>query len=121
MRRRPPLLAFAALALAAACSDSYNSSMGGGNPPGPTQVFMQGSAFTPVTRTVSTGATVTWQNQDGIVHNVTSSSGPAAFSSGSVGASGTFAQTFTVAGTYEYYCTIHGAPGSGMHGTVVVQ
>jgi plastocyanin len=29
--------------------------------------------------------------------------------------------TFTTAGTYQYYCKIHGSPGAGMHATIVVQ
>ena len=31
-----------------------------------------------------------------------------------------FSQTFRKAGTYRYHCSIHGGPGSGMAGTVVV-
>jgi plastocyanin len=34
--------------------------------------------------------------------------------------SGTHPVTLT-AGTYQYHCTLHGLPGSGMHGTIVVQ
>lgn len=33
----------------------------------------------------------------------------------------TFTQTFRKAGTYRYHCAIHGGPGEGMAGTVVVQ
>jgi plastocyanin len=30
-------------------------------------------------------------------------------------------RNFTVAGTYNYHCSVHGATGSGMHGSVTVQ
>jgi plastocyanin len=116
------LMVVAAL-LAVACKSSTSSygSSGGGGGPGPTQVFMQSSAFNPTSRTVSVGTTVTWVNQDGYTHTVTSSSGPSSFNSGNVSGGASFQQTFSTAGTYQYYCTIHGTPTSGMHATLIVQ
>jgi plastocyanin len=32
----------------------------------------------------------------------------------------TFSHLFTVPGTYSYYCSIHGSPGAGMYGVLVV-
>lgn len=32
-----------------------------------------------------------------------------------------FTQTFRQAGTYRYHCAIHGGPGEGMAGTVIVK
>ena len=32
----------------------------------------------------------------------------------------TYAHVFTYPGTYPYYCSIHGAPGAGMYGTITV-
>jgi plastocyanin len=32
----------------------------------------------------------------------------------------TYSHLFNVPGTYNYYCSIHGAPGAGMFGTLVV-
>ena len=111
------VLVVAALGVAAACSSSTS-----GSGPGPNQVFMQGSAFNPATRTVAVGTTVTWMNQDGFAHTVTYSSGAgAAFDAGSVPGGGSYQHTFTVAGTVQYYCTIHGTPTTGMRGTIVVQ
>jgi plastocyanin len=114
----------AALGLAAACGGStgpYGNTSGGGQP-GANQVFMQGSAFNPATRTVSAGTTVQWVNRDGVTHTVTYSSGPgSAFSSGNIAPGGSFTVTFATAGTVQYYCSIHGSPGAGMHGTIVVQ
>jgi plastocyanin len=111
------LMNVAAFALAAACGSSTSPSG-----PGPSQVFMQGIAFSPTTRTVSVGATVTWLNQDAVAHTVTYSSGPGtSFSSGTIAPAGIYTHTFTVSGTYQYYCTIHGTPTTGMRGTIVVQ
>lgn len=110
----------AALALAAACGSSTYSSSGGGGGPGPSQVFLQSSAFNPTSRTVSVGTTVTWVNKDGYTHNVTYSSGPGTAFAGTLAGGASYAHQFTTAGTYEYYCTIHGTPTSGMHATVVV-
>ena len=41
--------------------------------------------------------------------------------SGLFGQGETFSYTFTAPGTYSYYCIPHGSPGSGMHGSVIVQ
>jgi len=71
--------------------------------------------------------TVEWVNNDqGASHTVNSSSvptGAVAFGSGNMikapsatTAGGTYSYTFTVPGTYQYYCTYH----SWMKGTVVV-
>jgi plastocyanin len=107
-------------AAAAACSSS--STTGAGSP-GANEVWMQGSVFVPATRTVTTGTSVTWTNKDNITHNITSSSvpvGASAFASGSVNLNGGFSTQLTVAGTYQYFCTIHGTATTGMHGTIVV-
>lgn len=102
-----------------ACSDS--NSPAGGNP-GPNQVFMQGTAFNPTTRTVASGTLVTWVNQDGLLHTLTSSSVPAtaATFNSNVASGASVPITFTVVGTYQYYCTIHGTPTTGMHATLIV-
>lgn len=87
-----------------------------------TSLVMSGSAFSPSVDTVAVGATVTWTKQDGFAHTVTSSPGaPAAFSSGSLANGATYSHLFAAAGTYPYYCAIHGTPTSGMRGTIVVQ
>jgi hypothetical protein len=74
--------------------------------------------------------TVTWTNYDPAQHTVTSSSvpaGAASFDSGTLAAAtiavmnpksgGTFTETFTVPGTYQFHCNFH----SWMTGTVVVK
>ena len=65
---------------------------------------------------------MTWTNHDGFAHTVTSAPTSAGtYDSGNVGSSGTFQHAFTTAGTYVYYCKIHGTPTSGMRATIVVQ
>ena len=80
-------------------------------------VVMSGSAFNPVTITVTAGTTVTWKNNDGYTHTSTSSTG--AWDTGNIAAGATGSHTFTAAGTYPYACKYHGP--MGMTGTVIVQ
>lgn len=75
--------------------------------------------FDPQVDTVSVGDTVTWTNQTSSVHTVTADGG--SWNSGDVGGNGSFQRVFDQAGEYAYHCTYHGSPGSGMHGTIVVQ
>jgi plastocyanin len=69
--------------------------------------------------TIDQGDTVTWTFADAEPHTVTSDTG--AFSSGAQQVGGTYAFTFNTPGTYAYHCEVHGAPGAGMHGTIIVQ
>lgn len=65
--------------------------------------------------------TVQWVDQDPTPHTVTSTAVPAgakAFDSGTINLGGSYTVTFTVPGTYKYYCTFH--PG-WMVGTIVVK
>jgi len=110
----------ALLVVTATCSEDYGSGSGGGCTPTATQVCMTGSAFNPTTRTVTPGTTVTWRNGGGVTHTVTSSPGSAETFNQSVGGGATFARAFPTAGTFNYHCTIHGTPTTGMRGTIVV-
>jgi plastocyanin len=82
-------------------------------------VNMQNFTFQPQTITVSVGDSVVWHNLDTATHTVTANDG--SFNSGDVTSAASYPRTFTQPGTYEYYCKYHGSPGSGMHGTVIVQ
>ena len=58
---------------------------------------------------INPGDTVVWQNVNG-THDVTSASIPAgatAFASGILSGSTTFSRTFSVAGNYRYFCSLH--------------
>ena len=61
--------------------------------------------FDPPTLTVKAGATVTWVNADDIPHLVTEKDGK--FHSSALDTNDKFSQTFSTAGTVEYYCAIH--------------
>ena len=79
------------------------------------------NTFSPQTVTVRIGDTVTWINPDAGIHNVFSDDGGATFSSGpSTAGPWTYSFTFTAVGTIGYHCQLHGAPGVGMFGTVIV-
>jgi len=89
--------------------------------PDPNGVVVTNNAFTPATRTVSAGTTVTWtwQNTGSISHNVESVGTPGFTSSPILQGNGqTYSVTFDTPGTYDYECVVH---GSAMSGTVVVQ
>lgn len=86
-----------------------------GPEPGANEVRVGNNFFTPTTRTVSTGTTVTWTwNAGSNDHNVVFTDGPAS----AIQSSGTFERTFNDAGTFPYQCTVH---GPSMSGTVVVE
>lgn len=61
--------------------------------------------FTPATITVPVGATVTWTNHDDVPHTVTASD--KSFTSQALNTDTQFTYTFTTAGTYSYFCSIH--------------
>lgn len=97
-------------------------------PPGAITINVTNNQFTPLVDTVAAGGTVTWTwgNTAGGQHSVTSTGSPTFTSdpSGAIASPHSYGPiTFTNPGTYFYYCTVHGAPGSpptGMSGTIVV-
>jgi plastocyanin len=89
----------------------YSGAASSSNPPG----------YSPdnVTLVIGVNNTVTWTNHDSAAHTVTSSIYPACgfFDSGNMGSGATYTHTFTVSGTYQYYCKYH----SWMTGAIVVK
>jgi len=95
-----------------------------------TTVAVVDTAFDPSRISISRGAEVVWKQTGGLPHSVTASdesfdSHPdcSPISVDDCTAEGdTFSFTFEEAGSYDYYCRVHGLPnGTGMSGTVVVQ
>lgn len=83
------------------------------------EVVLSGLSFIPSQLTIQVGDTVRWRNQSGF-HDVVADD--ASFSSGpATTAPFTFEVTFDTPGTFGYFCSIHGGPGSGMAGTIIVE
>jgi plastocyanin len=80
-----------------------------------------GNRFEPSNVTVPTGTKVTWTWVAGF-HDVTSTGTSTFTGSGDpVSPPHSYSVTFDTPGTYVYFCSVHGAPASGMRGTIVVQ
>ena len=79
------------------------------------EVKIDNFSFGPGTLTVAVGTTVMWINRDDIPHTVVSTDG--VFKSKVLDTDEKFSFTFTKAGTFPYFCSIH----PKMTGKVVVQ
>ena len=83
--------------------------------PASAEVKVDNFSFGPATLTVAVGTTVTWTNRDDIPHTIVSTD--KAFKSKVLDTDEKFSFTFSKAGTYPYFCSIH----PKMTGSVVVQ
>ncbi|HET7107082.1 MAG TPA: cupredoxin family copper-binding protein [Candidatus Acidoferrum sp.] len=79
------------------------------------EVKIDNFSFGPATLTVAPGTTITWVNHDDIPHTVVSTDG--IFKSKVLDTDEKFSYTFTKAGSYPYFCSIH----PKMTATVVVK
>jgi plastocyanin len=79
------------------------------------EVKIDNFSFGPGDLKVAVGSTITWTNRDDIPHTVVSTDG--VFKSKVLDTDEKFSYTFTKAGTYPYFCSIH----PKMTGQVVVQ
>ena len=83
------------------------------------EIIMQNFAYQPAEITIPVGTTVTWVNNDSVVHNVisgTRGNPTGLIQSPDILGGETFSFTFEEPGTYEYYCSYH----SGMSATITV-
>jgi plastocyanin len=80
-----------------------------------TEVKIDNFAFAPQRVVVKAGTTVIWINNDDIPHTVASSA--KLFKSNALDTKDKFSFTFTTAGAYEYFCSLH----PHMTGTIVVE
>jgi plastocyanin len=74
-------------------------------------------SFGPGALTVPVGTAVTWTNRDDIPHTVVSTGDSKTFKSKVLDTDEKFSYTFSKAGTYPYFCSIH----PKMTGKVIVQ
>jgi plastocyanin len=84
-----------------------DSSADPGAPVATNTVAITNFAFSPAVATVRVGSTITWTNQDGEPHTVTSKDGSGLLRSPSLNTGESFTFTFTKPGRFEYLCTIH--------------
>jgi plastocyanin len=80
-----------------------------------TQVKIDNFTFNPQQITVKAGTTVIWTNHDDIPHTVTSQTG--IFKSKALDTEDKFSFTFTIPGSYSYFCALH----PHMTGSIVVE
>ena len=134
-----PNLIFDGMRLAIPCVGGYAPSPQPGYPPtyppstpspmptptnGQALVVMRNLAFNPSTISIHVGQAVVWRNDDSAPHTTTSGSCSGntctpmpGWDSGTLNPGQSFSFTFNTAGTFTYYCRIHGAM---MQGAVVV-
>jgi plastocyanin len=79
------------------------------------EVRVDNFTFGPATLTVPVNSTVTWINKDDLPHVIASNDG--LFKSKALDTEDKYSYTFTKAGTYAYFCSIH----PKMVGKIVVQ
>ena len=126
------VLGATSLFLLSACSGGGGANKGPSTPvSGKDVVQVSLQAFEPGELRIAVGDTVTWANQTGVRHTVTSGESigidpqtglrsdqhpDGMFDAPLTGQGATFRFRFTKAGTYHYYCSIH----QSMNATVVV-
>ncbi len=69
-----------------------------------TKITIDNFTFAPAQLTVKVGTTVTWTNHDDIPHTVVSAG---KFRSKTLDTDDSFSFTFTAAGDYKYFCSLH--------------
>jgi plastocyanin len=113
MIKRTVLFALA-LALVGMMARVRLAEAGAPEPQAATEVKIDNFSFGPSETKVAVGTTVTWTNGDDIPHTVVSTDG--AFKSKVLDTDEKFSFTFSKAGTFPYFCSIH----PKMTGKVVV-
>jgi plastocyanin len=79
-----------------------------------TSVTIDNFTFQPAQLTVKVGTTVTWKNHDDIPHAIVSAG---KFRSKTLDTDDSYSFTFTAAGDYKYFCSLH----PHMTGTITVE
>lgn len=119
----------AGVAVGVACSNPTGNGNGcGGNGTNVVTITAHDNhTFTPLNATVSVGQQICFQNLGSVVHTVDPDSVPEDsvwfqnYSATEALPPNLPYQITLPIGNYAYHCHIHGAPGSGMYGTIVVR
>ena len=112
-RLRAVILLCVPLVLALPIAPAWGSS-GEGN----REVEMIDNVFVPRIVRIPVAGTVRWTNDGRALHNVTSEDG--SFSTSDLDPGDSAMKTFSTEGAFPYFCSIHGAPGVGMTGLILV-
>jgi plastocyanin len=108
MKRKTSILGnailMASLVLAARPASTFGASPDD-KPSSEVAVKIDNFSFSPATITIPAGTTVRWTNRDDIPHTVVSDD--KTFKSKPLDTDEQFTYTFTKAGTYSYFCSIH--------------
>jgi plastocyanin len=115
MNKTLPRLAFLAGVLALTASASLLAASAARAEPAAMEVKIDNFTFAPQRLTVKPGTTVTWINEDDIPHTVAATD--KGFKSKVLDTNDKFSFTFTTAGSFEYFCSLH----PHMTGTIVVE
>ena len=100
-------LGFLALILAGAVvALPHGSSVKAADTAEAVEIKIDNFSFAPQTITVPVGTQVTWTNQDDIPHTVVSDD-KTTFKSKALDTDEKYSVTFSKAGTYSYFCSIH--------------
>lgn len=95
---------------------NMNSQSSSTNTEATDKVMIANFAFAPSNITVKKGTTVTWTNNDSMVHDVTEIDGQDGPHSGNLANGQTYTFTYNTVGTFKYHCSIH----PSMTGSVTV-
>lgn len=107
------------------CAHDMGMGGGGETPPTTHVINMQSAMYMPMTMTINKGDQVQFVNKDAFKHTVDWDTPGAPANSGDISGQGSPGDKYTTpsmntAGTFAFHCLYHGAPGSGMHGSITV-
>ena len=118
--RKAALVVSAMMLTATGAFGALGTAPAGAQSSGTSKVTVGDNYFKPDDIEVAAGTKVTWKNDGKILHSVTPDKGKK-FGTKALARGKSYSYTFKQPGTYAYYCTFHGAPGKGQHGTIVVK
>ncbi|CAN5347535.1 hypothetical protein BH09PSE3_BH09PSE3_05220 [soil metagenome] len=99
------ILPAVAIVLSLGLADLARSPAAHAAPAKTVSVQIKNFAFVPAVLTISPGTTVTWTNVDEDPHSVVSTT--KTFRSAALDTNGKFSFTFTKAGDFAYFCSLH--------------